>query len=102
MYHSRSNRKRQILTQIFLAWLKGHRLTAHEIASRVGLVPSQHLRQILYEMVTEGYLYCKPVAHRPHITKMLFSYNPRGTEAHDPESANYLAQTYGRQTELWK
>jgi len=100
MYRDRDSRKRQIITQVYLAWLQGRKLTTHQIADRVGLLPSSHLRQMLYEMTTAGLLTMQIISHRPHINKSVYSIDMRRLKKADEQTAQYLDDHYGRQLEL--
>jgi hypothetical protein len=99
-YARRHQRKNEVLQVMYQAWLQGRRLTTHDIADRVGLRPSQHLRAILNEMVVEGVLSAFPVPHRPHVTKIVYSMNKRHVETHRKGWMQLLEHRYGKQLEL--
>lgn len=78
----RVGRKFQILTLLFAefdpsegyspdAWM-----TCYQIAKRIGLTPSEHLRGILEELIDEGVVEYRIVPHRPELSKVQYAIHP--------------------------
>lgn len=101
MYRARIDRKCQIISHLYLAWLQGRKLTVNQIADRVGLKPSSHLRKMLYEMVTQGTITVQIVSHRPNMNKSLFSVDMLRLKRIDREAHDYLEEHIGTQRELF-
>jgi len=73
-YMKRDERKSEVIqTLLGLVCGEKKRLTCHEIARRMGMKASTHLRHILYEMVESGVVVFEVVQHRPHVQKVVFS-----------------------------
>lgn len=65
--YSRAERKVQIKMTIALSIQRGNgdELTSYRIARAIGMKPSQHVTQILAEMVASGGLKCRMDSNRP-------------------------------------
>lgn len=78
----RVGRKFQILTLLFGGFdpSEGHRedgwLSCYQIAHKIGLTPSQHLRGILEELIEEEVVSYRIVPHRPNQSKVQYNIAP--------------------------
>lgn len=72
-YRSRNERLGEIVTVLGGGAAKGEKMTVHQLAKRMGMRASTHLRKMVYELIDSGVVRCEIADHRPNTQKLLLT-----------------------------